>query len=185
MLYTRRGDDGTSGLFGECRMSKDSLAFDALGALDELNSLLGICFVKAHERDILDINKNKADFMAVAPILRSSQENLFIVQAQLAGADKSVTENHVVEVERMISDIEHHIKNPNAFVISGATELSAFLDFARTVARRTERTVISACKERGLAPHTMQYLNRLSSLLYALARVVAQDSCEQEPSPKY
>ena len=197
MLYTRTGDDGTSSLLGECRMPKDSLVFDALGALDELNSLLGVCVVKARERDGQAeqtppspqpspwLGRGGSSALAIAPVLRTTQEHLFIIQAQLAGAKKDITPAHVSEVECTIADIETRIQNPHAFIIPGATELSAFLDLARTVARRTERSVIAARTEHELPPPSLQYLNRLSSLLYALARLAAQDSGKPEPSPKY
>ena len=194
MLYTRTGDDGNSSLLGECRMPKDSLVFDALGALDELNSLLGVCVVKARGRDGLpllprgegwDEGPGTISPYLIAPTLRRTQEHLFIIQAQLAGAKKEIIPEQVAEVERTIADIETRIKNPHAFVIAGATELSAFLDLARTVARRTERSVIAARTERELPPPSLHYLNRLSSLLYALARLAAQDTGEKEPSPRY
>lgn len=152
--------------------------FDALGALDELNSLLGVCVVKARGRD-------DGKDLSIAPALRLAQEHLFIIQAQLAGAKKEITSEYIAGVEHTIADIETRIKNPHAFVIAGATELSAFLDLARTVARRTERSVIAARAERELPAPAMQYLNRLSSLLYAVARLAAQDSGEPEPSPRY
>lgn len=178
MLYTRRGDDGTSGLFDtQERFSKDSPVYHALGTLDELNSLLGLCRarVSAAESRGLDI---------AAMVLRA-QEHIFIAQAQLAGASKSMTRPHVEELERMIDATENYITKPGAFVIPGATELSGLFDYARAVCRRAERTIIATPTVRGTTPEMRAYFNRLSSFLYALARYSATMKNVQEPSPLY
>ncbi|HEX8994139.1 MAG TPA: cob(I)yrinic acid a,c-diamide adenosyltransferase, partial [Candidatus Paceibacterota bacterium] len=155
MLYTGKGDNGTSGLFGACeRFSKDDPVFEALGMIDELNSLLGVCFAKAGGD--------------VADALRRVQEDLFVVQAQLAGADKKIEIVRVERLEKEIAEIETALTPPTSFVIAGATELSALLDYARAVARRAERSVVRAHSS-AATPELLKYLNRLSSLLYALA----------------
>jgi len=177
MLFTRKGDDGMSGLFGTPeRLPKDSPLFEALGTLDELNSLLGICFAQADEM------RGEPPFK---PALRSAQENLFIIQAELAGADKTLTQANVDVLEQTIAEFERHIENPHSFVIAGVSEISAFLDYARTVSRRAERRVLSARGIRETSPATRKYLNRLSSLLYALARAAAACTNATEQKPSY
>ncbi|KND50570.1 MAG: hypothetical protein ABA06_04845 [Parcubacteria bacterium C7867-001] len=174
MLYTRRGDDGTSGLFGtKNRFPKDSLAFEALGTLDELNSFIGVC--RAHA-----CTKN----MPVPLIndLLNMQECLFIIQAELAGSGKSLEPAHLMSLERTTDEYENHIDNPHAFIISGATEFSALLDYARAVSRRAERAVVRAGS---VQPLTHAYLNRLSSALYALARYASTRDGAKELSPSY
>ncbi len=177
MLYTRRGDDGTSGLFDTReRFSKDSLVYHALGTLDELNSLLGICRAR-----IVEI---KSELDAPGEILKA-QERLFIIQAELAGARKSILPVHVSELEGVIAELENKIANPHAFIIPGATALSALCDYARAVSRRTERVVISLHQTRAVSPLTLAYLNRLSSFLYALARYAAKEAHSAELLPSY
>ena len=177
MLYTRKGDDGTSGLLGtKKRFPKNSPVYDALGTLDELNSLLGVCRAYAMRK------KRKID---IAGEIRNVQEQLFIIQAELAGAPKSILPKHIKELESTIKKFEKLIENPHAFVISGTTELSALLDYARAVSRRAERQVLGAQKTQKVSSPTRTYLNRLSSLLYALARYTATIKGAKESSPSY
>ncbi len=179
MLYTRKGDGGTSGLFGtKERLPKDSSVYNALGTLDELNSLLGVCracAAKVQGKGELDIAKE---------VLRV-QEALFIAQAELAGAKKNITQAHVDALETVIAIVEGKIENPHAFVIPGTTELSGLFDYARAVSRRAERAVVSERETRPVSPTTNAYLNRLSSLLYVLARYTAGLAGKKEPSPTY
>ncbi|MCR4274923.1 MAG: cob(I)yrinic acid a,c-diamide adenosyltransferase [Candidatus Campbellbacteria bacterium] len=178
MLFTRKGDDGTSGLFGtKDRLSKDSPLFEALGTVDELNSLLGVCFAIAHTQDTGTIS--------LASILHQIQEHLFIVQAELAGADKTISHEHVVWLEGVSGDIEALIGSPKTFLIAGGTELSGLLDFTRAVSRRAERRVISAHHQKLISSETSIYLNRLSSVLYALARYAAWRAGAHEQAPSY
>ncbi len=176
MLYTRRGDDGTSGLFGgKGRLPKDCPLFEALGTVDELNSLLGVCFAKAES------NKNEE----IVKLLRASQEDLFIVQAELAGADKKLEQSHVDRLEGEIAKLEARFENPNSFIIAGGSELSALLDYARSVSRRAERQVLAVQSDHPTSSETHKYLNRLSSFLYAAARFAAASAGVEEQKPSY
>ena len=176
MLYTRNGDKGTSGLFGtKERLSKDSPVFEALGTVDELNSLLGIC--RARFAKIKD-ERISSEILKV-------QECLFIVQAELARVEKSLEHSHLDSLEQTIQEFESEITNPHSFVIPGVTEFSALFDYARAVSRRAERTVIAAQSGTPVSPETLAYLNRLSSLLYVLARYVAMEKNINELSPSY
>ncbi len=175
MLYTRRGDDGTSGLFGtKERLGKDSVVFEALGTLDELNSQLGLCRALLFEKKIE--GELQKDLITI-------QECLFIAQAELAGAEKHLTKASIDILEQATARAEARIENPHAFVIPGSTVLSAHFDIARTVARRAERTLVRAIIDTGvISAETKAYLNRLSSFLYAAARVFAD---KNESSPSY
>ncbi len=178
MLYTRTGDSGMSGLYGSSeRLPKDSPLYEALGALDELNSLLGVCYATVRKKNSLSYS--------TAVLVRTVQQHLFVAQAELAGADKFITQRQVDWMEEMIGQLEGEIENPHAFVISGATEVSALFDYARTVARRTERAVLRARAVRELSGAAYAYLNRLSSFLYALARRAAAAAGAEESSPSY
>ena len=177
MLYTRKGDSGTSGLFGtKERLAKDSTVYEALGTLDELNSLLGVCRAKA---------MGVRGGIVIADELEKVQQMLFIAQAELAGAAKQILTAHLDILEFAVDDIESRIQNPHSFVLPGANELSALLDYARAVSRRAERAVVRVRGTRPVAPTTAAYLNRLSSLLYALARYAARESGAKEYAPSY
>ena len=177
MLYTRKGDNGASGLFGtKDRFPKDSPIYEALGTLDELNSLIGVCRARAHARNIPPL---------ITDELLNMQECLFITQAELAGSDKTITPAHITALERAIDEFEKEISNPHAFVIPGTTELGALLDYARAVSRRAERAVMGARGVRGVSSDTGAYLNRLSSALYALARYAGTMEGAKELSPSY
>jgi len=182
MLYTRKGDNGKTGTFGcDQKVSKSSAISEALGSLDEANSFLGICKVKAREQDIT-VGNSKID-----EIIDKVQNDLFIIQAQVAGADKKITEDKIKWLEGIINSIESQLPPIKTFLISGASEISACFDFARTLVRRAERRVVGVSDENiaKIDPQTLSYMNRLSSLMYALARFSALKSGEKEHSPTY
>ncbi|KKU18973.1 MAG: ATP:cob(I)alamin adenosyltransferase [Parcubacteria group bacterium GW2011_GWA1_47_11] len=187
MLYTGKGDKGTTKVLdSKERFSKGSDMAEALGSLDELNSFLGLCKFEARHMQEGGVAVGKKE-EKTSDILREVQENLFIIQAQVAGADKRITKPKLTKVERVINLIEKEIPPLKSFSIAGGTELSALLDIARTVARRTERRVVTV-KELGLRKlpgHTLPYLNRLSSLLFALARLSNHRSGIKEENPSY
>ena len=176
-LFTGRGDKGTTTAFGcnQQRISKSSELPEALGALDELNAFIG--FVKM--RSTVEPR--------IAKTLREIQENLFIIQAETAGADKKLKDRTVKKVSEVINEIEKEIPPIKGFSISGGTELSALLDVARTLSRRAERRIVAVteAKLRELPPETVAYMNRLSSLLFALARLANHQAGVAEENPKY
>lgn len=177
MLYTRKGDTGTSGLYGTSRrLPKDSSIFDALGSLDELNSILGIC--RAHVRDIHGLDD-------AAQSLEAVQEALFTIQAEVAGAGKSITYSKLHALEAMIDHMEMSMPTQFGFIIPGSTVFSAECDFARAVSRRAERAVWRITNEISISAESLAYLNRLSSFLYALARSAAASENVQEVAPSY
>src|SRR3989338_2297202 len=173
MLYTRKGDKGTTKTFGcDQRISKSSAVAEALGTLDEANSFIGLCKAKARKGKFV-LGKTKID-----EILHGVQKNLFIAQAEVAGASMYIEEAKVKEVEEIVDAIEKELPPIKTFFIPGSSELSAMFDVARTVARRAERRVVgvvdSYAKEKNkkvdekepVSEFTLAYLNRLSSLLY-------------------
>lgn len=182
MLYTRAGDTGTTRTFScDQRISKSSAIAEALGSLDEINSLIGLCKVASGK-----IKMTAAERL-VEHLLHEVQENLFIIQAELAGADKSISKEKVGEVERIVDAIEKDLPPITTFFISGGTELAALFDVARTIARRAERRVVAVVEEGKVkvSPLTLSYLNRLSSLLYAFARYANHFAGVSEDSPSY
>ncbi len=177
MLYTGKGDVGTTTLFGcdQQRISKSSELPEALGALDELNAYLG--FVKMRSEGELRITT----------ILRDVQETLFVIQAEIAGANKRVEGNAVKHVEELVNGIEKEIPPLKGFSIAGGTELSALLDIARTLARRAERRIIALTDAQvcQISDEMKAYMNRLSSLLFALARLANHLAGVKEETPRY
>ena len=107
------------------------------------------------------------------------------MQAELAGVHKSLEQSHIDSLEQTIESFESEIMNPHSFVIPGATEHSALFDYTRAVSRRAERLVIAVRSGTLVSPETLAYLNRLSSLLYVLARYVAMEKNINELSPSY
>jgi cob(I)alamin adenosyltransferase len=184
MLYTRKGDAGTTKDFksgpGQ-RKSKSSCQTEALGALDELNSFLGLVKVKSTGAGWKVQGKSPVE------IVHWVQNCLFSVQAETAGADKKVGQEKVVKMEVIIDAIEKELPPIKTFFISGGTELAALFDICRTFARKAERRVIAAVdkKEIILDPATLAFLNRLSSLMYALARLTNHKSGITEEPPTY
>ncbi|HVM58801.1 MAG TPA: cob(I)yrinic acid a,c-diamide adenosyltransferase [Candidatus Paceibacterota bacterium] len=177
-LFTGKGDGGTTKAFDTAsgvRISKASPLPETLGTLDELNAWLGFVKMRAQDTE------------RMAPVLRDVQEKLFIIQAEVAGSDKRLPEGTVKAVEEIVNGIEKEIPPLKGFSIAGGTELSALLDVARTLARRAERRTTAVHEEgiRALSDETRAYLNRLSSLLFALARLANHLAGVAEENPRY
>ena len=164
-IYTKTGDNGTTGLLGGTRVPKDHLRVAAYGDVDELNALLGL--VKA-----------QADG-SLARLLGQIQRDLFALGAQLADptarvarrkAKATVGAAHTRRLERAIDKAEAGLPALTAFILPGGTSLGAHLHLARTVCRRAERAVITLNRDTPLDPRLLEYVNRLSDLLFVLAR---------------
>ena len=184
MLYTGKGDGGTTKLFnsnpGE-RVSKTALIFEALGAVDELNSFLGLAKVQA-DTTILSVGDRSG-----AAVVHEIQETLFILQAELAGADMQIAPEKTTQIEAVVNTIERELPPIKTFFISGGTEGAVYFDMCRTVCRRAERSVLKAVEEGQvkISEGSRSYINRLSSLLYALARLSNHKSGITETPPSY
>ena len=166
-IYTKTGDDGTTGLFGGGRVSKSNLRVDAYGTVDELNSVLGVARAAGSD-DALDA------------ILDKLQNTLFVVGSDLATPIKP--EGDSAWVQRLgaeaIEELEHHIDTCESelpplknFILPGGNAQAAHLHLARTVCRRSERLVVELVEEGvELTPTVLPWLNRLSDLLFVLGR---------------
>jgi cob(I)alamin adenosyltransferase len=181
MLYTRKGDKGDTQFFGsKKRISKNSCQTEALGVIDELNSILGVCRAKSDKSDIEILDK------PISKILEKIQQDLFVIQAVLAGADERIKEENVKFLEEIVDAIEKEFPKIKSFLLPGATELSSYIDYARAVSRRAERRIVAHSEKEGsVTSEILQYLNRLSSLLYALVRIVNFKSGAEEIPPTY
>lgn len=190
MLYTRKGDTGTTKVYDSAegtRMSKSSPLAEALGSLDEVNSYLGQCKVLS-----FSINYRLGEGKLKKPehfgvIVHDLQEKLFIVQAELAGAKKKITAAQVKKVEKWIDTAEKELPPIKSFFIAGGTELACKFDYARTLARRAERRVVlvKEMESKRISKHSLAFLNRLSSILYALARLSNHKYGVSEVAPQY
>ena len=178
-IYTKTGDDGSTGLLYGGRISKADLATDAYGTTDEAVAALGLA------RALCDDPVMRDDLLLL-------QRELFVVGADLAanpGKRKKlepgvslVTDDMVVRLERRIDDLVAQRPLPEVFIVPGANPGSAALDLARSVVRRAERRVVEMERaERSVNPEVRRYLNRLSDLLFVLARWQAG---EAEPASR-
>ena len=184
MLYTRKGDTGTTKTFGcDQRISKSSSIAEALGSLDEINSFLGLIKIKAGDITF-SLPDNK---IIVSETIDRIQQDLFIIQAELAGAPKTITPEKVKCLEEIIDNIEKTLPPIKTFFVSGGVELATLSDIARTIARRAERRVIGVVDEgkTKIGKDTLAYLNRLSSVLYAFARNFNHLANIKEEAPQY
>jgi cob(I)alamin adenosyltransferase len=166
-LYTRTGDDGSSGLFGGDRVSKAHLRLEAYGTLDELNSVMGL------------VRLQGSSACASAETLQQIQHDLFVLGAILAtpegkqdqlGARMSRPTWSLADMEADIDRLTALAPPMTAFVLPGGSAGSVHAHLARTVCRRAERIVVALAQEEPLDPAVVAYLNRLSDWLFALAR---------------
>src|SRR3989344_1162473 len=178
-IYTKMGDQGRTTFFGCGMIQKDDPRIEAFGALDELNSVLGVtlCFIEDEK---------------LRTTLTKVQNDLFQLGADLAGSELQqntfprITTHHVEEMEQVIDDIDRRLGIPPKFILPGGTASSSFLHLCRATARRAERTLVGL-KELmpQLNPETLRYVNRLSDLLYMLARQSNNELEVKEQHPLY
>lgn len=187
MLFTGKGDKGDTYFFGSNERSpKSSIRAEALGSMDEINSLIGLCRAKAAGGARGRRKRGRrTQGTEISKVLEMVQQDLFIIQAHLAGADKNITQEKIRRIEHIIASIEAELPPIKTFFLPGATELGGLLDYARAVARRAERMMVRYAEEQALPPEILAYVNRLSSLLYALARLVNFKAGAQEIPPSY
>ena len=167
-IYTKTGDQGSTGLFGGGRVAKDNIRVEAYGDVDELNAVIGMA-------------RSVEMMPRIDEVLVPIQRDLFAIGALLATPDRDkmaqhlqkarIDEGRIQELERAIDEGEAELEPLTAFIIPGGTPKAAALHVARTVCRRAERHVVRLQHEVELPPLTVIYLNRLSDLLFTLARV--------------
>lgn len=188
MLYTGKGDNGTTKLFGcpqDARISKSDFVFEVLGTIDELNSSLGYAKVLSKKsQNMLSVDTKKVFY---GEIIETFQQNLFCIQAELGGSDIHLTKNHINYLEKVIYEIDTLLPPIKSFIISGGGETGAYLDVSRSVARRAERQVVKLKESEGrfVSQESIIFLNRLSSVLYALARFANYQEGYSERKPSY
>jgi cob(I)alamin adenosyltransferase len=166
VAYTGKGDDGSTFLYGGMRVPKDDKRIEALGELDELNAVLGITI------GLLDPSRRK-----IRDLLKAIQQDLFVIGSEIAAtgkpiAPRKITEDLVKRIEASIELYNSRLPTLRQFILPLGSLQSAYLHFARAVCRRAERRIVSLAHEHSLNPLLLAYINRLSSLLFVLARYV-------------
>jgi cob(I)alamin adenosyltransferase len=163
-IYTRTGDDGTTGLLGPGRVSKHEPRVEAYGAVDELNSALGVARA-------LDVENWLDEELRVlqSKLLQMGAELATTEPASLAKLER-VADSDVVVLEEWIDDKEQDLPPLRRFILPGGTLFAAELHRARTVCRRAERRVVALSLHESIEPRLLHYLNRLGDLLFVLAR---------------
>lgn len=164
-VYTRTGDDGTTALGGGQRLPKDAPRIEAYGTADELNSVIGVAIAAGAAEP-------------VAGMLRRIQNELFHLGSDLCILEEDkqrmpvprIEARHVDALEHDIDALQERLEPLTNFILPGGTAAAAHLHVARTVCRRAERQLVSLARDETVGPFTVRYLNRLSDLLFVMAR---------------
>jgi cob(I)alamin adenosyltransferase len=165
-IYTKTGDEGSTGLLGGERISKSAPRIEAYGTVDELNSFIGLAASEIKDPE-------------VKSLLEKIQSQLFSVGAELASPNTAkskklnlpgVTSEFYLETEITIDQIEEKLEGLNNFILPGGSKSAALLHVCRTICRRAERKVVELKKETNSCGNILIYLNRLSDLFFVLAR---------------
>lgn len=159
-IYTRLGDYGQTSIYTGARFKKHSLIINAIGNIDELSSYVGLCRSQ--------IKKNKE----IDKILFEIQNNLYRITCNLAGAEKEFSEEIVEKLEKIIDEYDSQLPEIKAFIIPTGHKDAAQLHVARTICRRAERKMSVINENEGLYSIELMYLNRVSDLLFVLARYI-------------
>jgi cob(I)alamin adenosyltransferase len=163
-IYTKTGDDGNTGLFGGTRVKKNNIRINSYGTVDELNALLGIATVNILTEDIKSI-------------IEKVQNKLFKIGAELASPEnvkseiiKKTDEEDIFELEKTIDEIDVKLPELKNFILPGGSAGASYLHFARTICRRAERIIVELKENENVNNNVLIFINRLSDLLFVLAR---------------
>ncbi len=163
-IYTKTGDDGTTGLQGGTRISKSNIRIQAYGTIDELNASIGLILSRKFDDEL-------------EKLLRDIQNDLFVVGSDLSNRDLSSKENRVTSemvenIEKNIDLLENELPPITNFILPGGHEIASLFHISRTITRRAETQVISLDESSIVNEECKKYLNRLSDLLFVIARIV-------------
>ena len=162
-IYTRTGDDGTTGLGDGSRTDKDGLRVAAYGTTDELNSVLGVLMTNSLPEEVMQV-------------LHEVQHHLFDLGGELCiPGHQAIMQTHIDWLEESLDHFNEELPPLKDFILPGGSPAAAQCHVARTVCRRAERLVVSLKRIEDVPPFSMKYLNRLSDLLFVVARVLARE----------
>ncbi len=163
-IYTKTGDAGTTGLGDGSRVAKDCIRIEAIGAVDELNSALGVLLAEQVAQPIFDC-------------LTAIQHDLFDLGGELSIPGHAViSESHVERIETLLDDFNAPLSPLKEFILPGGSRPAALSHVARAVCRRAERRVVALAAAEQMSAMPQRYLNRLSDLLFVLSRVLNRDA---------
>jgi len=178
-VFTRRGDDGTTGLITGTRVSKSDPMIRAIGSVDELNSFIGLAITEIEDG-------------LIETIFTRVQSELFALGADLGatgtGTLKSISRINatmVSRIEREIEGIEAKLPEQRSFILPGGCRSAALLHVARSVCRRAEREIVAVSSINGFNKEILRYINRLGDLLHVAARYMNVSSGKEERAPVY
>ena len=163
-IYTRTGDDGTTGLGDGSRINKDSLRVDAMGDVDELNSVIGLMMTESVPEILVDA-------------LTQIQHDLFNLGGEICIPGYVILQKERIEdLEEAIDTLNDDLEPLKEFILPGGTKTAAYCHLARTVCRRAERKLIQLHRSEKVTDISLQYLNRLSDLLFVMCRVINKEA---------
>jgi cob(I)alamin adenosyltransferase len=174
-IYTKTGDDGTTGLVGGNRVSKSNLRLDAYGTVDELNAYIGLLHSMIND-------------LKIQELLLQVQNKLFVIGSKLASDEKGMAISGSLDcsgkdiqvLEKAIDEYDAELPALTQFILPGGSTLVSYCHIARTVCRRAERRVVQLAETTPVEELIVQYLNRLSDYLFVLSRKVAKDQGVKE-----
>lgn len=161
-IYTRTGDDGTTGLGDGSRIGKDSLRVQAMGSVDELNAAIGVLLTEELPE-------------AISQQLVRIQHDLFNLGGEICIPGHSMLDKTRVDaLENFLDTLNEHLSPLKEFILPGGSRAGAYCHLARTICRRAERDAIALARQEEVTPHALKYLNRLSDVLFVTARSINQ-----------
>lgn len=167
-IYTRTGDKGTTGLGDGTRVNKDSLRVEAMGDVDELNAVIGLLIT-----ELLSAQSSAH----LLPLLTHIQHDLFNLGGEICIPNYVMIEaTRVDALENAIDDLNDSLEPLKEFILPGGTKAAAYCHLARTVCRRAERLLIKLSRDEAVTAISLQYINRLSDLLFVLCRIINKDA---------
>ena len=169
-IYTRTGDDGTTGLFGGERTRKDDARIECYGTIDEINAAVGVAAVVADEQLQARLREVQNDLFAIGSHLATPAESPSA--ARLPALDESM----VSRLEMQIDSADARLPKLRQFILPGGGEPAARLHLARTVCRRGERLLVAFAMDRPVPAIMLTYINRLSDWLFVMARLANQEA---------
>jgi len=166
-IYTRTGDAGDTGKADGARVSKDDCLIHAQGDIDELNSFIGLL-------------ASKVDENALSQLILKIQHDLFNIGAEISLSQPLITAKDVEYLEQQLDHYNADLPPLKEFILPGGGEVASLCHVARAVCRRAERNLVTLDKEHGMGSELLAYINRLSDLLFVLARVLTRNAGEKE-----
>lgn len=163
-IYTRTGDNGTTGLGDGSRINKDSLRVEAMGDVDELNSVIGIMLTENMPENLVSM-------------LTRIQHDLFNVGGEICIPGYVILQKaRIDDLEQSIDTLNEHLAPLKEFILPGGSKAAAYCHLARTVCRRAERKLVELHRNEPVTDISLQYLNRLSDLLFVMCRTINKDA---------